>query len=98
MKAAEARRGIRGYDTKANAPPGINALAYGGNFANDLVTENRGRLNHLGVVAALPDFEVGAIGERKAHAQQNFVRSEWGDIDLFETQIFAPVQHGGHHL
>jgi len=44
-------------------------------------SENGGGLNHLGVIAALPNFEVGAIGEREEHADQNFIGGERGHIN-----------------
>ena len=71
--AAETRRGIGGDHANAHAPAGVHTLADGDDFADHFVAEDGGRLNHLGVIAALPDFQVGAIGQRQAHAQQHFV-------------------------
>ncbi len=98
VKAAQAGRGICSDNTQAQAPPGVDSLPHRGDFADDFVAENRGRLDHLGVIAALPDFEVGAIGEREAHAQQDFVGGQRRNIDFFQAQVLAAVQHGGHHL
>jgi hypothetical protein len=98
MKAAQARSGISRYYAEADAPSGVDAFPYRGDFAYYFVPENRGRLDHFSVIAALPNFEVGAIGEGKAHAEQNLIRGERRDIDFFETQVLAPVQHGGHHF
>jgi len=47
-------------------------------------------LNHFGVIAALPDFEVRAIGERKANAHQDFVGGQRRDIDFFNAKISLP--------
>jgi hypothetical protein len=73
MKAAQAGRGVRGNYTQAQTPPGVDSLPDRSDFADDFMAEDRRRLDHLGVIAALPDFEVGAIGEREAHAEQDFV-------------------------
>ena len=62
MEAAQARRGIGGDHALADAPAGVDTLAESGDFANDFVAENGGRLNHARVVAAPPNFEVGAVG------------------------------------
>src|SRR4029077_1508759 len=49
-------------------------------------------------VAALPDFQVGAVRKRQPYAQQNFVGGEGRHIDLFDAQIFAAVEYRGRHL
>jgi hypothetical protein len=98
VKTAQARRGVRRNDAQTDSPPGVNSLPYRSDLSNHFVAEYRGRLDHLGVIATLPNFEVSTIGESKAHAEQNFVSGEWRDIDFFETQVLAPVQHGGHHF
>src|SRR5258708_11366135 len=96
--AAQARRRIRGDDPHADAPAGIHALAQGYDFADKFVAKDGWRLNHFGVIAALPDFEIGAVSEGQANAHQNFVDGQGGDIYLFYAKIFAAVQHGGGHL
>src|SRR2546430_17253407 len=69
MIAAETRRGVRGNYTNASAPACINALADSDNFADDFMTEDRGRTNHFGVIAAPPNFQVGAIVQGETDAQ-----------------------------
>ncbi len=98
MEAAQAWRGIGSDDALADAPAGINTLAESGDFADDFVAENGGRLNHARVVAALPNFKIGAIGEREANAEEHFVGGQSGHIDFFDAQIFAAIENGGGHL
>ena len=98
MVAAQAGRGIGGDHAHADAPASVDALADGGDFADHFVTEDRGRLNHLRVIAALPDFEVGAVSKSETHAEQDFIGGERGHVDFLDAQIFAAVQNGGVHL
>jgi hypothetical protein len=98
VKAAQARRGIGGNDALADAPAGINALSEGGDFTDDFVAENGGRLNHARVVTALPNFEIGAIGKREANAEEDFIGGQSRHVDFFDAQIFAAVENSGGHL
>src|SRR6266566_4215820 len=66
--ATQARSGIRGDNAHPDAPTRIHALAHGDNLTHQLVTEDRRRLNHLRVIAALPNLEVGTVGERQTDA------------------------------
>ena len=91
MVAAQARSGIGGDYAHADLPAGVDTLANSGDFADHFVPEDRGSLNHLGVIAALPDLEVGAVGEREAHAEQYFIGGQGGHVDLLDAQIFAAV-------
>src|ERR1700722_14993677 len=91
MEATQTRSGIGGDHAHADLPAGIYTLSDGGNFADHFVAEDSRRLNHLGVITALPNFEVGAICEREEYADQNFVGGERGHIDLLNTQVFATV-------
>src|SRR5215469_269950 len=59
--------GIRGDHTHSDAPTRVDALAGGDDVANQFMAKHCRRLNHARVIAALPDFEVGAVGERKAN-------------------------------
>ena len=76
---------------------GIHALSHSHNFADHFVAEDRGRLDHLGVITALPDLQVRAVGQRQAHTQQHFIHGQRGHINLFDAKIFAAVEHGGRH-
>ena len=98
MIAAEARRGVCRNHANAQAPARVNAFADRDHFADNLVPKNGGRTNHFCVIAALPDFQIGAIGESEAHAQQDFVGRERRHINFLDAQIFAAVKHGGGHL
>src|ERR1700722_1313291 len=98
MKTTQARGGIGGHHAHADLPAGIYALSDGGNFADHFVAKDGRRLNHFGVITALPNFEVGAIGQREEHADQNFIDSQRGHIDLLNTQVFATVENGGIHF
>ena len=96
--ATQARSGIGGDNAHPDAPARIHALAHGDNLAHQLVTEDRRRLNHLRMIAALPNLEVGTVGERQTDAQQNFIRGQGRHVDLLNAQIFAAVQDRRRHL
>jgi hypothetical protein len=98
VEAAQARRGICGDYAESIAPAGVDSLPHRRDFAYHFVAEDRGRLDHLGMIAALPNFEVGAIGKSETHTKQDFVSGERRDIDFFETQVLAPIKNGRHHL
>jgi hypothetical protein len=98
METTQARRGISGDYTLADAPAGVNTLAQSCDFADDFVAEHGGRLNHARVVAALPDFEISAIREREANAKQNFVGGQSWHVDSFDAEVFAAIKHSGGHL
>ncbi len=96
--AAEAGRGICGDYTNAHAPARVNALAYCDNFADHFVAEYSGRTNHFCVIAALPYFQISAIGQREANAQQHFVGGKRWNVDFFNAQILAAIKHRGSHF
>src|SRR4029077_14454205 len=74
--AAQARSGIGGNHAHANAPSCVHALSHRRNVSNDFVSKDGRRLDHFGVIAALPDFEIGAVGQREANTEEHFVGSK----------------------
>ena len=66
--------------------------------SGQFVAEHRRRRDHARVVAALPDLEIGAAGERHLHANQRLVRRQARNIDAFDLQILAAVENGGGHV
>jgi len=50
------------------------------------------------VIAALPDLEVGAAGERDLYADQGFVRRQARDVDILDAQILAAIEDGSGHV
>ena len=59
--------------------------------AGQLMAEDDGRLQHHGVIAAAVDLEVGAAGERRAHAQQQFSMARVRDGYPLHAQVFLAV-------
>src|SRR5215472_4121214 len=96
--ATQARRGIRRHHTHSEAPARINAFARGYDVANQLMAKYRRRLNHARVIAALPNFEVGAVGERKADAQKHFVSGQRRNVDHLNPEILAAIEDGRRHF
>jgi hypothetical protein len=66
--------------------------------SGQLVAKDGRRSNHAGVIAALPDLEVGSASERDFHAHQRLVRRQPRNADTFDLQILAAVQYSGDHL
>ena len=62
------------------------------------MAKNGRRLNHEGVITALPNFEVGAVGERKAHAEKHFVGGQGRHVDHFNAKILAAIENGRRHF
>src|SRR6267378_4047713 len=98
MVAAQARRGICGDHAHADAPTLIYALAHGCNLTNQFVAKNGRRLDHFGVIAALPYFQVGTVGQRQANAHQHFIGGKRRHVNHFNAKILAAIQHGCGHL
>lgn len=61
------------------------------------MAKNGGRYDHPGVIAALENLEVGAAGERGFDADADFTGLERGWHDVFNPDLFLPVQDGGFH-
>jgi len=62
------------------------------------VAEDSRRLNHFGVITALPNFEIGAISERQTDAHQDFVSGESGHVNHFNAKVFAAIKHSRGHF
>src|SRR5215831_1197487 len=56
-----------------------------------------GRLDHLRVIAPLPDFQVRAVRQRHAHANQNLIVRDGRHRDSLDAHVFAAMQHCGRH-
>ena len=61
------------------------------------MSEDGGRNDHLRVVAALENFQVGAAGERGLDAEADFAGLERGRREVFDLDLFFSVQDGGFH-
>src|SRR5438093_2763208 len=91
-------RVITANSAHADAPAWIYTLAHGHNFANQFVPKNGRRLNHFGVIAALPDFEISAISKREPDTHQDFVGGESGHVNHFNAKVFAAIEHSRGHF
>ena len=65
--------------------------------SGELVAEEAIEGEHLGVVAAAVDLEVGAAGKGGAHAQDQLAGSCDGDGDVFDAEVFLAAKDGGSH-
>ena len=98
MVAAKARGGIRGHYAHAEAPAGIDAFADGHDVADQFMAKDGRRLDHAGMVAAFPDFEVGAVRESEADTKKNFVGGQRRHVDFFDAKVFAAIEDRRHHF
>ncbi len=55
-------------------------------------------MNHEGMVAALPNFKVGAVSEREAHAKKHLVGGQRRHVDHFNAKILAAIKNSSRHL
>jgi hypothetical protein len=65
--------------------------------AGQFVTEHRGRDNHLRVIAAFKHFQVGAAGKGRFDLHTHFPGFQWRHGDVFDSDIFFAIEHGGFH-
>ena len=89
--------GIQRYDAHAF----FEAMNAGADFFDDpgeFVSEEGGRDDHAGVIAALVDLEVSAAGERDLDFDQDFALFHAGDGNFFDLQIFFAVEDGSRHF
>jgi hypothetical protein len=61
------------------------------------VAEDGGRHDHFRVIAAFENLEVGAAGQRGLDADADFTRFQDARWDIFNLDIFLPVEDGGFH-
>ncbi len=94
--ALAARRGVERDDAVAGREI-RDSLARFDDRSRQLVAEERGRHDHARVIAAAKDFEIGAAGERRAHANDQFAGGGLGNGNLLDADIFAAVKDGGAH-
>src|SRR2546427_7555683 len=92
-----ARRRICRQHAQARLPLTGHLWPDGDDFAHQLVPEHGRRRDHSRVVAALPDFQVGPVGESNAHANENLVRPDRRNVNLLDAQVFAAVEDGCGH-
>jgi hypothetical protein len=67
------------------------------NHPGEFVAEDGGRDDHLGVVAALENFQVGAAGERGLDADADFAGLERRRRNFLDEDFFFSVEDGGFH-
>jgi hypothetical protein len=96
------RRGVRHHDAVAHAPVrfcsafGIPRSAFR-NDPGEFVSEHCGWNDHLRVIPAFEDLEVGPAGERRLDAHADFPVRERALGRLFDTHIFFSIEHRGFH-
>jgi len=90
-EADAAGGGIGGNYAHAGTKDWRNCRADSFDDSGKLVAEEGGRLNHAGVIAAAPDFEVSATGESDFHADEDFVDGDGGDGDTLDAKIFTAM-------
>ena len=74
-----------------------DAFAGFDNRSRQLVAEERRRHDHARMIAAAKDLQVGAAGERRAHADDQFAGCGLGNGNLLDANIFAAVEDCGLH-
>ena len=65
--------------------------------SGDLVAEEAVEREHLCVITAAVDFEVGAAGERGSNTQDQLAGGGRGDGDILDAQVFLPAKDRGPH-
>jgi hypothetical protein len=95
-EAGVAGCGVEREDAVAEGEPG-DAFADLDDGSGDLVAEEAVEGEHLGVIAAAVDFEVGAAGEGGADAQDELAGAGGGDGHVLDAQVFLAAKNGGPH-
>jgi hypothetical protein len=95
-EAGVAGRGVERENAVAEREFG-DAFADLDNGSSEFVTEEAVECKHLCVVAAAVDFEVGAAGEGRSYAENQFTRVSDRDGDVFDAQIFLAAKNSGSH-
>ena len=62
------------------------------------MSKKRGRLDHPGVEALFPDFQIRAARQRHFHAHEYFVICNARNIHAFDLHVFPSVQDGRVHV
>ena len=71
VKASATRRRIGRHDAHARLKP-FDASSYFDNLPGQLMSEQRGRSNHAGMIAPAKDFHIRAASERHGNFNQHF--------------------------
>ena len=53
--------------------------------------------DHLLMITALKDFQIGAAGQGGLDRNSDFTRLEWARLDLFDANIFFAVKDRRFH-
>jgi hypothetical protein len=61
------------------------------------VAEDCGRHDHLRVVTALENFEVGAAGQRSFNLNSHLARFQRRGSDIFDAHLLSAVEDSGFH-
>ena len=93
-----AGRRVRGHYARAHSPILGSFRAHLLDHSGEFMAENRGRSDHSRMITALPNLEIGAASERHFNPHQHFVRRQGGNIDLFDFQVLAAIEHRGGHM
>ncbi len=95
-EAGVAGRGVEREDAVADGEGG-DAVSDLNDGSGKLVAEEAIEGEHLGVVAAAVDLEVGATGKGGAHPQDQLAGTCGGDRDIFDAEVFLAAEDGGSH-
>jgi hypothetical protein len=82
--------GVERQHAVAHAEPGDTGTHLY-DYASQLVAEDHRGLQHHGVVSAAVDLEVGAAGEGRAHAQEEFARADRRNGNPLHAQVLAAI-------
>ena len=96
VEALQAGSGIGRHNTLAR-PKARDRIANRNHVAGEFVTEDRGRNDHAGVIAAAKDLDVGAAGERGAHADEDVAGPDGGNGNPFQLHVLFAVEYGREH-
>ena len=89
---------VRGHYARADSPILGSFRADLLDHSGEFMAENRRRGDHSRMVTAFPNLEIGAASEGHFNPHQNFVRCQGGNIDLFDFQVLAAIEHRGGHM
>src|SRR6266849_522310 len=96
VKARAAGSGVGRHHAHALAEV-ADAQAYLGNLSGQLVSEERRRNNHPGVIATTINLKIGATGECGMHLHQNLAFAQSRNGDLLDLDILFAVENSGGH-
>lgn len=101
IKTFAAWRGIGHDDAVADLPiPTLDIGLRTSDFtdhAGQFVTEDSGRHDHFGVIAAFENLQVGAAGERGFDMDADFAGFQRRQRDVFDSDFLFAEENGGFH-